>query len=145
MRCAVAVPGDDSLKEKLLEVPKFLLGGANRMGCEATIAAWETGYDWMDELIRTLDDRRLHLKSRFDEEIPEAKMFLPDATFLAWIDLSEFNPGDKPAKWLREKTGIACGNGPDFGSGCEKHVRLTFGTSASLLDEMIERIVKGLT
>tara|TARA_B100001250_G_scaffold67328_1_gene53838 strand:- start:1672 stop:2817 length:1146 start_codon:yes stop_codon:yes gene_type:complete len=145
MRCAVAVPGNDILKKKLLEVPKFLLGGANRMGCVATIGAWETGHDWMDELIRTLDDRRLHLKSRLDGEIPEIKMFLPDSTFLAWIDLSEFNPGEKPAKWLREKTGVACGNGPDFGSGGENHVRLTFGTSANLLDEMIERIIKGLT
>jgi len=145
MRCAVAVPGNNILKEKLLAVPKFLLGGANRMGCVATIAAWETGYDWMDELIRTLDNRRLHLKSSLDGEIPEARMFLPDSTFLAWIDLSEFNPGEKPARWLREKTGIACGNGPDFGSGGENHVRLTFGTSASLLDEMIEKVVKGLT
>ena len=145
LRCAVAIAGNDLLKEKLLEVPKFLLGGANRMGCEATTAAWETGVTWMDELIHTFDDRRSHLKSRLDEEIPKAKMFLPDSTFLAWIDLSEFNPGDNPAKWLREKTGVACGNGTDFGSGGENHVRFTFGTSLNLLDEMIERIIKGLT
>jgi len=144
LRCAVAIPGNDSLKEKLLEVPKFLLGGSNRMGCEATIAAWKTGSTWMDELVKTLDERRLHLKYRLDHEIPKAKMFLPDSTFLAWIDLSEFNPGENPAKWLREKTGIACGNGPDFGSGGKNHIRLTFGTSASLLDEIIEKIIKGL-
>jgi len=144
MRCAIAIPGNDTLMEKLLEVPKFLLGGANRMGCEATIAAWETGSTWMDELVQKLDVRRMHLKSRLIEEIPEAKMFLPDSTFLAWIDLSELNPGKKPAKWLRDKTGIACGNGPDFGSGGENHIRLTFGTSINLLDEMIGRIVKAL-
>ena len=114
------------------------------MGCEATTAAWETGVTWMDELIRTFDDRRSYLKSRLDTEIPKAKMFLPDSTFLAWIDLSEFNPGENPAKWLREKTGVACGNGPDFGTGGENHVRLTFGTSLSLLDAMLERIIKGL-
>ena len=145
LRCAVAITGNHFLKEKLLEVPKFLLGGANRMGCEATTAAWETGVTWMDELIRTFDDRRSYLKSRLDTEIPKAKMFLPDSTFLAWIDLSEFNPGENPAKWLREKTGVACGNGPDFGTGGENHVRLTFGTSLSLLDAMLERIIKGLT
>ncbi len=144
MRCAVAITGNHLLKEKLLNVPKFLLGGANRMGCEATIAAWETGSRWMDDLIHILDDQRLRLKSRLDEEIPKAKMFMPDSTFLAWIDLSEFNPGENPAKWLREKTGIACGNGPDFGSGGENHIRLTFGTSVNLLDKMIGKIVKGL-
>jgi len=145
LRCAVAIPGNQLLKEKLLSVPKFLLGGSNRMGCEATIASWETGSSWMADIIKILENRRQYLKSKLENEISEAKMFLPESTFLAWIDLSEFDLGENPAKSLREKTGVACGNGPDFGAGGQGHIRLTFGTSESLLDEIIERIIEGLT
>ena len=123
LRCAVAIPGNQLLKEKLLRVPKFLLGGSNRMGCEATIASWETGSTWMANLIEILENRRKHLKSQLENEISEAKMFLPESTFLAWIDLSEFDLGENPAKSLREKTGVT-GNGPDFGTGGQGHIRL---------------------
>ena len=114
------------------------------MGCEATIASWETGSGWMDDIVEILEHRRKYLKSRVDNEIPSARMFLPESTFLAWIDLSEFDLGENPAKFLREKTGIACGNGPDFGTGGEGHIRLTFGTSEDLLNEMINRLGEGL-
>jgi bifunctional pyridoxal-dependent enzyme with beta-cystathionase and maltose regulon repressor activities len=39
---------------------------------------------------------------------------------------------------------VACGNGPKFGPGGKNHVRMTFGTTATLLDEMIDRLVAGL-
>ncbi len=144
LRCAVVLSGNKNLHEKLLNVPKFLLGGANRMGCEATIASWKTGSGWMDEIVEILEHRRKCLKSRVDNEMPSARMFLPESTFLAWIDLSEFDLGENPAKFLREKTGIAFGNGPDFGTGGEGHIRLTFGTSEDLLNEMINRLGEGL-
>jgi bifunctional pyridoxal-dependent enzyme with beta-cystathionase and maltose regulon repressor activities len=41
-------------------------------------------------------------------------------------------------------TGVAGGNGPNFGPGGEKHVRITFGTSPELLDEITDRIINGL-
>ena len=71
-------------------------------------------------------------------------MFLPQSTFVAWLDMSAHEPGENPARWLRRLTGVACGNGPEFGPGGADHVRLTFGTSTELLDEMVDRIVAGL-
>ena len=114
------------------------------MGCEATITAWETGGDWVDSLLELLDRHRHHLVQRLHAELPDIGVHLPDSTFLAWLDLGALNPGEVPSRWLRERTQVACGNGPKFGPGGKNHVRMTFGTTATLLDEMIDRLVAGL-
>ena len=145
LRCAIAIPGDINLKNKLTELPKFLLGGANRIGCEATITAWENGSSWMDQLLDLFDSNRHHLVHRLKNELPKACCYLPNSTFLSWIDFSNFNPGKDPADWLRTKARVACGNGPDFGIGGENHLRLTFGTSKEFLDLIIDRIVNGVS
>ena len=144
MRCAVAVCGDDRLRSAIRSIPAELLGAPNRMGCEASITAWETGSGWTDNLLALLDRNRRTLFDRIRAELPEVTMFLPESTFVAWLDFSAYDTGDHPARWLRHMTGVAGGNGPNFGPGGEKHVRLTFGTSAELLDEMVDRIITGL-
>jgi cystathionine beta-lyase len=144
MRCAVAICGDDRLRSAIRSIPTELLGAPNRMGCEASITAWETGSDWTDQLLALLDRNRRHLFDRISADLPEVRMFLPESTFVAWLDLSAFDTGDHPARWLRHMTGVASGNGPNFGPAGEKHVRITFGTSAELLDEIAGRIITGL-
>ncbi len=144
MNCAVAVCGNDRLRSALRSIPAELLGAPNRMGCEASITAWETGSEWADDLLAVLDRNRRHLFDRIRTDLPEVTMFLPESTFVAWLDLSAFDTGDHPARWLRHMTGVACGNGPNFGPAAENHVRITFGTSAELLDEIADRIITGL-
>jgi cystathionine beta-lyase len=77
--------------------------------------------------------------------LPDVRVHLPQSTFLAWLDLTAYAPGDRPGRWLRDRTGIDCKDGPLFGPGGEGHARMTFGTSTALLDEMIARLVAGLS
>jgi len=144
LRCAVAVAGNDRLLGQLQGIPTHLLGGANRMGCEATITAWETGGTWVDSLLELLDKHRHHLVFRLQSELPKIGVDLPRSTFVAWLDLGSFSPGERTAQWLRKRTGVACGNGLEFGPNGRDHVRLTFGTTTTLLNEMIDRLVVGL-
>ena len=144
VRCAVAVFGDERLRDRFDTVPEHLLTVPNRLGCEASIAAWDTGDAWVDELKAVLDANRHHLLERLGAELPDVGIHLPDATFLAWLDLSAFEPGDRPSTWLRAQAGVACESGPKYGSGGEGHVRLNFGTTPEVLDEIIDRLVAGL-
>jgi cystathionine beta-lyase len=144
LRCAVAVFGDERLRDRFDTTPEHLLTVPNRFGCEASIAAWDTGDAWVDDLRATLDANRHRLVDRLHAEVPEVGIHLPESTFLAWLDLSAFEPGDRPSTWLRTRTGVACESGPKFGAGGDGHVRLNFGTSPEVLDEIIDRLVAGL-
>jgi len=144
LRTAVASFSDERLLARFNRVPAELLGGVNRLGCEAVIAAWDAGDEWVDALVVLFDRHRRHLVDRLADELPEVRVHLPEATFLAWLDLSALGPDGPPGKWLSERTGVSCKSGPPFGVGGENHVRLSFGTSTAILNEMLDRLVDGL-
>lgn len=142
--CAVMISGDQHLQAALADIPDNILTSPNRFGCEAALTAWNTGDAWVDDLKAVLDANRHRLVDRLHAELPDVGIHLPESTFLAWLDLSAFEPGDRPSTWLRAQTGVACESGPKFGIGAEGHVRFNFGTSPHVLDEMIDRLVAGL-
>ena len=144
LRVSVTAFADESLFTRYRRIPEHLLGSPNRMGCEAATIGWELGDEWVDQLVSLFDRHRHHLVARLAEEAPEVRIHLPQATFLAWLDLSAYAPGDRPGRWLRDQTGVDCKDGPLFGQGGEGHARMTFGTSTALLDEMVNRISSGL-
>ncbi len=144
IRCAVAQTGSKKIFDQLSTVPAALLGGANRMGAEASITAWDTGEAWVDQMKNTLDSNRHLLFDRLTKELPAIDMHLPQSTFVAWLDLTNYGPGERPATWMRGLTGVAGQNGLNFGSEGSGHLRLTFGTSPELLNQMIDQMVEGL-
>ena len=144
LRVSVTAFADKSLFARYRHIPEHLLGSPNRMGCEAAAIGWELGDEWVDQLVSLFDRHRHRRVERLAEEAPEVRIHLPQATFLAWLDVSAYAPGDRPGRWLRDQTGVDCKDGPLFGQGGEGHARMTFGTSTVLLDEMINRISSGL-
>ena len=144
LRASVASFADEDMLVRYRRIPEHLLGSPNRLGCEAAIVGWEEGDTWVDQLVALFDHHRHHLTSRLADELPDVRMHVPQSTFLAWLDLSALGPGDRPGRWLRDRTGVDCKDGPLFGPGGEGHARLTFGTSTAMLDEIIDRLVSGI-
>ena len=146
IKCAVAQTANENLLENLQSVSaKLLGGGANRMGAEATVAAWDNGQSWLDELKLILDANRHCLVDRLAAELPRVRVHLPQATFLGWLDFSAYSPDDRTDKWLLRHTGLAGQDGENFGSQGANHVRFTFGVAPELLNEMIDQMVEGLS
>jgi cystathionine beta-lyase len=72
--------------------------------------------------------------------LPAARYRLPDAGYLAWIDLSAYELGDDPATALLERGRVGLSPGPTFGTQGRGFVRLNFATSPSILREIVSRI-----
>ena len=144
LRCAVAHVGDDELDKRIRELPAHLLGGVSSPGAVATLAAWTGGAPWLDETVSFLEAQRDHLTARLAEELPEAIMSTPEATYLAWVDLRAYGKGDDPAAWLLEHAKVALGSGPDFGEQGKGYARVNFATTRVVLDEIVDRLVRGL-
>ncbi len=75
---------------------------------------------------------------------PEARFSLPEATYLAWIDLCAYGLGDDPAEVLLDEARVALSSGNDFGEHGVGFVRLNFATTQPILDEILNRIVERL-
>lgn len=145
LRCAVTAYGDESLLTRVRRAhPPLLLGHAARTGIDAATAAWRYGHAWADGLVEHLAEMRGHLAARLSAEVPEVRMHPPESTFLAWLDLTACELGPEPAAALLRRAGLAVSEGADFGPGGEGHVRVNFGTSKPILDDIIDRLVSGI-
>ena len=142
LRCAIKAYGDRDLRRRVRAAhPRLLLGHASRAGIDATIAAWRTGGAWVDDLVRHLLKRRDQLATRLGAEARSVRFFAPQSTFLAWLDVSACQLGTKPGARLLQHGRVAVNEGTDFGTNGDGHVRVNFGTSAKMLDDIIDRIV----
>src|SRR5690606_20476119 len=112
-----------------------------QFGMLAAVAAFDPASDrWLDALLRTLDENRRLVGTLLKEHLPVAKYRIPDAGYLAWIDLSELGWGENPARRILREAKVALHFGPAFGEEGAGHVRLNFGTSPEIITEAITRI-----
>jgi len=145
IRAAISVFGDEDLMTRVRQAhPWLLLGHPSRGGIEATIAAWATGGPWVDQLVTLLEGNRDHLVARIRAEAPAVRIDPPESTFLAWMDVSDCGLGANPAATLEEKAAVAVSEGHEFGAGGEGHIRINFGTSRVILDELLDRMLPHL-
>jgi cystathionine beta-lyase len=110
-------------------------------GAIAGVAAFSQESDvWLDGLLAALDHNRMLLSALLEEHVPQARYRIPDAGFLAWVDLSALGWGDNPAVKIRRDADVALHLGPQFGEEGRGYVRINFGCSPDVLQEAVERI-----
>ena len=114
------------------------------VGVIAQTAAYRDGRDWVHRLVAELDTNRHLLADLVTERLPGVRLALPEATFLAWLDLDGLGLGADPALELLHRSGVALSPGSIFGSGGGAHARLNFATSPDVLREAVDRIASSV-
>ncbi|MEL6981090.1 MAG: aminotransferase class I/II-fold pyridoxal phosphate-dependent enzyme [Actinomycetota bacterium] len=140
LRCAIAHVGSKRLARRLAALPPHSLGAVGTTGAAAAVACWRDGHDWLSTTRSFLTDRRDQLAKRLADDLPEVGYQVPEATYLAWLDVSAYELGPDPSQWLIEHAKVALSPGNDFGPGGQGFVRLNTATSPELLDQIIDRI-----
>lgn len=119
--------------------------GPSQLGALAQTAAFTQGGEWLDDLLAGLDANRYLLGALLGEKLPDAGYAWPQATYLAWLDLSAYDlGGEDPSAFLHREARVMLNSGPTFGTGGAGHVRINFATSPAILTEAVERIAKAL-
>ncbi|WP_341945284.1 aminotransferase class I/II-fold pyridoxal phosphate-dependent enzyme [Microbacterium sp. LWH11-1.2] len=141
LKCALMVTADDATTSVVRSLPVEVEWRTGQFGLLAAVAAFsEESDEWLDGLLRTLDENRVLLEDLLAARLPGARYRIPDAGYLAWIDLSALEWGENPARRILKDARVALHFGPAFGAEGAGHVRLNFGTSPEIITEAIERI-----
>jgi cystathionine beta-lyase len=141
LKCALMITADDETSAVVRGLPVEVEWRTGQFGLLAAVAAFSEESDpWLDGLLRTLDENRVLLEDLLAAHLPGARYRIPDAGYLAWIDLSALEWGDNPARRILKDAKVALHFGPAFGAEGAGHVRLNFGTSPEILTEAVERI-----
>lgn len=141
LKCAAMVAAAPKPAEVIASLPDEVEWRTGLFGAIAAVAAFSPeSDDWLDAQLAALDDNRRLLARLLDEHVPGARYRIPDAGFLAWVDLRELGWGDNPATKIRREAKVALHLGPMFGDEGKGHVRINFGCSPAVLSEAIARI-----
>ncbi len=140
LKCALMVTASDETTKVVDALPDEIEWRTGLFGALAGVAAFQEESDaWLDALLARLDENRRLLADLLTEHLPGAGYRIPDAGYLAWVDLSAFGWGDNPAARILRDAKVAFHFGPHFGGEGDGHVRINFGCSPDVLREAIER------
>lgn len=137
---ACAVFGSQSLRARFASLPNHVRGGRSTLGMTAAAAAWRDGDAWLEDTLAILRGNRDRLAAHVVREWPAVRHFPPEATYLGWLDCRELGLGEEPCKWFLREAKVALGEGPAFGPPGEGFVRVNFGTTPAILDEVLTRM-----
>ncbi|MGD9570100.1 MAG: MalY/PatB family protein [Sedimentibacter sp.] len=120
-------------------------GFENPLSIAAAQAAYEEGDEWLAQLKEYLDDSFKFVKDFLEKNLPKAKFKIPDATYLAWVDLSEYLKGiDDIPLFFANKAGVLLEGGNMFVRNSEGFVRLNLTCPRKTLEEGLNRITKAV-
>jgi cystathionine beta-lyase len=144
LKCGLMVAEGDA-RSLASQLPQEFKVMAGHFGALASTAAFRHGDAWLDALLGHLNRNRAMLERRITSLRPRVRWRPPQATYLAWLDLRQAGLGSDPAGRIREQAKLALSPGHDFdpvnGRGW---VRLNFGTTQSILSEILSRITATL-
>ena len=117
LKAAIIVPGDAAVDD-VRRLHPFVTFGASHLGVIAQTAAYRDGREWVHRLVDELDANRRLLTDLVAEHLPGARLAVPEATYLAWLDLTRrCGLGDDPAGEVLRRARVALSPGRSFGSG----------------------------
>ncbi|WLI90847.1 pyridoxal phosphate-dependent aminotransferase [Massilia sp. R2A-15] len=133
-------------------VPVFEKLAQNLFICPSAIAQHAALACFHPESIATYEERRLEFKRRRDFLVPALRELgfqvpvMPDGAFYVYADISQVahqDAGDSAAFCMAvlRDTGVAIVPGADFGFAApQKHVRFSYATKYSRIEEAVERL-----
>ena len=147
--CAFAIIPNADLRAKFTTANDQVTGHVSSMGLiGAEIAFSGDCDDWLAELLPYLKSNRDFMAEYLVENFPDLRFTIPNATYLAWLDFSEYVKSGKiqgsPFDFFLQEAKVALTNGKPFGEGCENIVRLNFACPRSMLAEGLERMHKAV-
>jgi cystathionine beta-lyase len=143
--CAFAIIPNEALRQQYEETVRKLGIHVGSPGLIAARAAYSGQCDkWLAALRQYLTDNREFLLEYVSRDMPGVRVTVPQATYLAWLDFTEWNLRDSPYEFFLKNAKVALSDGKIFGETGTGHVRLNFGTSRKILKEGLDRMRRAL-
>ena len=144
LECSVIVCKNPEYRKALESARRGLLGGVNVMGLTAALSAYRDGDEWLRSLLVVLEKNRDLMVEFIRTRMPEIKMNVPEATYLAWLDCCALQLPEGAYEFFLKKAKVALNDGKEFGQGGQGFVRFNFGCPQSMVEEALQRMEKAL-
>ena len=134
------------------------VAGGNIFAFTAAEAAFQQGEEWLMQMLNYLNKNVQTLEKFLQERMPRVKAVLPEASYLAWLDFSDYGLSHKElADRLINKARVVLNDGTTFGvrdqrgvndknsrAAYEKCFRMNLGCPTATLLDALDRIANAL-
>ncbi len=118
------------------------LSSPSIFGVLALMAAYQHGESWLEKLKLYLFANHKYVKQTLHQELPEIEYQIPDATYLAWIDLSPLSIDmEELNQCLIKKHKVAIMQGKTYGIASAQFIRLNLGCRRAKLEQGINALI----
>lgn len=137
-----AIVQDEQLRTKFFH---FLEAGeladAHLFAYVATIAAYKEGNNWRCDMIEYVMENVRFIDQYLKNNIPQIKVYLPEASFLVWLDCRGLKLEQKElVSFFINEAKLALNDGNIFGVGGEGYMRLNVGCPRSILEKALNNL-----
>lgn len=122
------------------------IGFLNPLSIAAHQAAYDHCGEWLDQLKIYLDDNFAFVDNFLKEKLPDSVFKIPEATYLAWVDMGKCLPGvENMADFFANKAGVLLEGGDDLFVGNAKgFIRLNLAMPRSVIDTGLNRMYEAI-
>lgn len=117
---------------------------ANLMGLIAVEAAYRGGEEYFDNVKALICHNYQYMKETFAKELPEIVVTPLEGTYLSWIDLRAYLPGEEVENFIQKKCRLACDVGEWFSFTGHGFIRINLATHTKNVRTAVERIVTNI-
>lgn len=118
----------------------------NPLSLAAAVGAYRDGEAWLEALRQYLDDNFAFMQRYLTQRLPSARFQIPQATYLAWVDLSAyFDCSVNLTRFFLEKAGLILEGGEMFVENGAQYVRLNLACPRIQLAKALKRLTTATT
>lgn len=112
----------------------------------ATEAAYNHGENWLEQVLRYLQKNVDYARKFFDTELPQVRMFTPEASFAIWLDFRKLGLSEHElVETLLNRARLALSEGCTFGEEGTGFMRMNIGVPRCVLNEGLTRLRDALS
>jgi len=144
LKCAQVVLSNDADRETWTGLGMAAEIGTSNPGLIAHAAAYRRAGPWLHDVLGYLDRNRIRLSELVAQLLPGVVYRPPEGTYLAWLDCTALDLGDRPGSFFADHARVVFTEGVDCGDAGRGCVRLNLATPQPILDEIVDRMAKAL-
>ena len=117
----------------------------NPLSIVAAQTAYAKGHEWLEALQEYLDDNFAFLKNYLSQHLPKAIFNIPEATYLAWIDIGAYMSSEENLTlFFANKAGVLLEGDTMFVANGAGHIRLNLACPRKRLEIGLHRITRAI-
>ena len=137
----IVIQNQELRKEFQREMRRTAYFGANIFGQAACQAAYESGEEWLCELLCYLKGNADYIREYLTKYLPKVHLTEPEGTYLLWMDFRDYGySSEKLQEKMLKETKIWLDEGIMFGPEGAGFMRINIACPRSVIAQAMERM-----